>query len=135
MASLLGRFFGKRDPEKNSGIPVEVPGGERPLTMQEMIQRYIRQELAGQVAVEKGEDVDSFDEADDFEEDDPEIIPLTHHQVIAMDESELRESARSLYGIDLVDTVAGGTVPVPAGSSGGDKASNPAEPAVTVKPS
>jgi len=131
MASLLGRFFGKRDPEKNSGIPVEVPGGERPLTMQEMIQRYVRQEVS---RAADAQDLDTFDEADDFEEEDPDVIPLTHHQVVAMDESELRDTARSLYGIDLVDDVAGASVAVPAGSSGGDKASNPAEPASPVKP-
>jgi len=133
MRSLLGRLFGKPDPEPNSGIPFEVPGGERPLTMQEMIQKYIREEVSRDLG-NSDQDVDSFDEADDFEEEDPETIPLTHHQVIAMTDDELRDVASGLYGVDLVDNVGGDSVSVPPGSPGGSKASNPAQPAPPFSP-
>jgi len=130
MSNLLGRFFGKRDPEKNSGVPVAVPGGERPMTMQEMIKKYIREEIRQDVV--HGDQAEDFDEADDFDEDDPEVIPLTHHQVFAMSDQELRDHAAA-YGLDAVDhnphQVAGDTPELPAGSPGGSKASNPAQPA------
>jgi len=118
--SLLGRFFGKQQPEYNSGIPIEVPAGQRPLTMAEMVKRYIREEVSKAAAAE---DFDTFDESDDFDEEDPETIPLTHHQVIAMDARELRDVALVDYGIDLVDDppptpprgrrLCGGTVRLP----------------------
>jgi len=101
MSKLLGRLFGKQDREKNSGIPIEPPTGAKPLTMQEMIKRYIREQVAADLG-NKPDEVDSFEDADDFEEEDPDTIPLTHHQVIAMDENELREHARA-YGVDLID--------------------------------
>lgn len=129
--SLLGRLFGKRDREFNSGIPVEVPGAKKPLTMQEMIQRYIREEVARDLGHKSGE-VDTWDESDDFEEEDPDTLPMTHHQVIAMDDSELREEAQA-YGIDLVDDdyrgspgeVAPNTVLPGAGPSGGPEGEKP----------
>ncbi|UDN67661.1 hypothetical protein [robinz microvirus RP_86] len=96
---LLGRLSRQRDPEYNSGIGFEIPTGKAPLTMQEMVQRYIREAVSAQ-AVDDGQE--SFEEANDFEEDDPDVIPLTHHQVIAMDDSELREEAGNL-GYFLTD--------------------------------
>jgi len=101
MRNLLGRLFGKQDREYNSGVPIVIATSTKPMTMREMIQRYIREEAASDLGHDPDE-VDSFEEAEDFEEEDPDTIPLTHHQVIAMDESELREHARA-YGVDLVD--------------------------------
>jgi len=124
--SLLGRLIGRPDPERNTGARRELPsGGQRPLTMQEMVQRYIREEISKSAAAD---DMETFEESDDFGEDDPEIIPLTHHQVIAMDEVELRGVALQHYGIDLVDDMETASV-ADSGSSGGDKGSNPADPA------
>lgn len=128
LTKLIGRLRrGDRQPEKNSGIRLESATGVKPLTIEELIKRHIRE---GVIAAQLGQqNADTFEEADDFEEDDPEVIPLTHHQVIAMTDSELREQALSGYGIDLVDdTPASGPSASPdgeaaqaaAGSSGGN---------------
>lgn len=121
---LLGRW-GRQEREFNSGIPLELPAKmAKPETLESMIKRYIREgELQKAIGAT---DAESFDEADDFEEEDPDTIPLTHHQVIAMDDSELREHAQH-YGIEISDEVLEGSpgemattdeVPV-AGPSGG----------------
>ncbi|WNK13870.1 MAG: hypothetical protein [Microvirus sp.] len=110
LTNLLGRFSRKSTSETNSGIPVAVaPQAQRPLTIQEMVQKYIREAVSSQ-AVDDGQE--SFEDADDFEEDDPDTIPITHHQVVAMDDNELRSIAAS-YGIVLSD---------PPGSSGAPEA-------------
>jgi len=106
LAGRLNRTRKKGHPgphtEKHSGIPVEMPSGAaRPLSMKEMVQRYIREEVSRSASQDDGQE--SWEEANDFTEEDPDTIPLTHHQVIAMDDSELREEAMSSYGIDLVD--------------------------------
>lgn len=79
-------------PEANSGIPyagiVPPPNAHQPLSIQEEIRRFVRQELSQQAEAEGNE---TFDEADDFEEEDPDIIPLTHHEVVAMTDAELME--------------------------------------------
>jgi len=99
LAKLLGRFSGRRQPEENSGIPVEAQVGfHRPPSIEEMVKMYIRQNVS-QAADEDGEE--TFDEADDFEEEDPDVIPITHHQIVAMTEDELRGHAAA-YGLELV---------------------------------
>ncbi|UDN67903.1 hypothetical protein [robinz microvirus RP_178] len=97
--NLVGRLSRTRTPEVNSGIGFEIPTGKEPLTMQEMVKRYIREAVSAQ-AVNDGQE--SFSEANDFEEEDPDVVPLTHHQVVAMDDSELREEAGNL-GYMLTD--------------------------------
>lgn len=77
-----------------------------------MVQKYIRETVSA-AAVDDGND--SFEDADDFEEEDPDIIPLTHHQVIAMEDHELREYAAG-YGLQLTDGQSG------TGSSGESEA-------------
>ncbi|AXL15465.1 hypothetical protein [Microviridae sp.] len=41
---------------------------------------------------ETGEEFDSFEE-EDFEEEDPDIRPITHCEVVAMDDHEFQEYA------------------------------------------
>lgn len=97
---LIGRYRKRGVPEVNNGIPVEGIVEEKPLTIQEMVQKYIREELSA-AAVQDGEG--SFDEEDDFELDDDEgDLPLTHHQVIAMSDDELAEEAQQ-YGVELTN--------------------------------
>lgn len=92
---LLGRR-GRRDPEVNDGVPVTgMPGMTRPRSLQELIRQYVRNEVSASAA-DDGEE--TFDEADDFEEEDPDTIPLTHHNVAAMDDAELAGIAAG-YGI------------------------------------
>ncbi|AXH75026.1 MAG: hypothetical protein [Microviridae sp.] len=100
--NLVGRFSRTRQPEENDGVGIEItPLQQRPLTIQEMMARYVRQ-LSAQ-AEQEGEE--SFEEADDFEEEDPDYIPITHHQVVAMSDDELRGVAAA-YGIEVNDPQA-----------------------------
>lgn len=59
--------------------PVEIPGKmQRPLSLREEMKRFIREELS------KGAEsvgVETFEEADDFEEDDPDIELTTGYTV------------------------------------------------------
>jgi len=120
LGKLLGRLRCDRTPEVNSGLRLESATGVKPLTMEEMMRRYIREEVSRSAEL-SGEE--TFEEADDFEEEDPEVIPLTHHQVLAMTDSELREEALSGYGIDLVDEANGSPSPAPNGEPAqGDQA-------------
>lgn len=83
------------------GLPVEVvpPGCGQPESLESMLQRMVRGALSRD-AEAKG--FDSFEDADDFEEEDPDVISLTHHEVAAMTDEELRDEATSL-GYTLTD--------------------------------
>lgn len=119
LSSLLGRFSRHPDKEFNDGIPVAGQvGSVAPPSIQEMIQQYIRVQVSSQ-ADSDGEE--TFEEADDFEEEtsDEDFLPLTHHEVLGMDEMELRGVA-SAYGVDV-------DPPGSLGSPGGESASIPAE--------
>jgi len=89
-------------PEVNSGIPVEGATSVEPMSLESMVQQYIREAIATDVSRESGEEVESWEEANDFEEEDPDTIPLTHHQVEAMSDLELREEAAN-YGVTIAD--------------------------------
>ena len=67
---------GKEHPDPT---PVEMPlDYDRPYSMQELVQRYIRQELSAQAnAVGLG----TFEEENDFTPEDPEEIVLTGYEV------------------------------------------------------
>lgn len=126
---FLGRFFGKSEPEENSGVSLAATPTQRPPTMKELVQQYIRQEMSAR-AVDEG--FGSFEDEDDFEEDESEIEhELTHHQVIAMSDLELREVAAS-YGIELGDGAPdnpGAQAPQEAGGGApADPASSPSQP-------
>ena len=59
--------------------PVAIPiGQDRPDTMREMVQAYVRQEISA-VASERG--MGTFEEEDDFEAEDPSELPLTGFEV------------------------------------------------------
>lgn len=91
--------------------PVEVPVEfQRPLSLQEEIKRYVRQEL-GRRAADAG--AESFEESDDFDVgDDPDVAPGTEYELDDM----------------LFDGWPGGDV------SGPVKTANPASPASPAKP-
>lgn len=119
------------EPEPNDGIPVEAqPGQGHGESMEEMMKRFVREEVSR--AAEKN-DMDSFTESDDFEEEDPNVLPLTHHEVIAMTDEELSEYAPD--GVTLTDEEApqespDGTEEKDAFSEAPDEGSAPApEPA------
>lgn len=71
--------------------PVELPGDwERPPTMEELIQRYVRTTLS-QAAAEDG--FESFEEADDFEIDEPEPFSAFELQPMQEEAELLRAEA------------------------------------------
>lgn len=76
--------------EENNGIPVElgVPS-ERPLSLREEMQRYIRNEISIAAAARGYETVD---EANDFDiEDDEDLPSLTGYEVLEMSDEYLLE--------------------------------------------
>lgn len=89
----------KSEPEVNSGVPVAgMPGTVKPLTIQELMARHMRDVSREAEAAGYG----SLEDEDDFEEDDPDVMDLTGYQVEAMDDVELRQVAGAL-GVDLSD--------------------------------
>lgn len=122
--SLVSRLLGRRskfhEPEFNSGLPVAGTPLVRPPTLTETIQSMIRREMS-KAAVDEG--YESFDEADDFEEEDPDTLPLTHHQIEALDRAELQEFATG-YGLTLVDTLEADGAP--QGQESAPQHANPA---------
>lgn len=76
--------------EKNNGVPVElgIPT-ERPLSLREEMQRYIRNEISIAAAARGYETVD---EANDFDIDDEEDLPsMTGYEILEMPEEYLLE--------------------------------------------
>jgi len=130
MFKHIGRFLrrGESTPEFNSGIPVEsAVNHEPPLTIQQMVQRYVRETISAQASRDDNADPhESIEEADDFEEEDPETVPFehTHHQIVAMDDVELRGIA-AVYGIDIAD---------PEAPQEGESSKAPPATAAAVKP-
>lgn len=65
--------------ENLSPVPLELPVGyETPPTMTELIQMYVRQEVS-QAASDAGQG--TFDQEDDFSEDDSESLPMENFTV------------------------------------------------------
>lgn len=127
---LLGRYnLTSTEPEFNSGIPVEMTvHQERPLSIEEMVQRYVRTTIS---AAAEDDDADSFEEADDFEEEDPDVIDLTHHQVLAMSDDEVRDYA-SNYGVSIPEAPQESTPPPASGEAPGVTAGLPPKPSPAV---
>ena len=64
--------------EKLDLTPIAIPiGNKKPLSLQEEIQRFIRSEIS-ENAESKGEE--TFEEADDFEEENPETLDLSNYE-------------------------------------------------------
>lgn len=91
---IFRKFFGSREiPDRT---PMEVPlRFRRPLTLQEEIKRYVREE-ASQAAERAG--LESWEESQDFEVDEDE--PLTPHEMLDMQEEELYDVHRSVVAAD-----------------------------------
>ena len=65
--------------------PLHVPGLERPLSIQEEMKQFIRQEISNHAQTEGYE---SFEEADDFEEDDGEADLLSPYVVVELHQDD-----------------------------------------------
>lgn len=95
-----GRLNSERVTEYNSGAQVEgVTGMKRPKSLNQMLAELVERRIS-QMAVDQGGE--SFEDADDFEEEDADTLPMSHHEVIAMTDDELRGIAAN-YGVDLLD--------------------------------
>lgn len=56
-------------PESLSYEPLHIPGMEKPITLREEMQRFIRQQISN---IAQANNHGSFEDEDDFEEDDPD---------------------------------------------------------------
>ena len=74
------------DKEYPDPRPMAVPVGyETPPTMTELIQLYVRQEVSQQASADN---MGTFDEEDDFSDDDPESLPVSQYEVNEYEMSE-----------------------------------------------
>ncbi len=66
-------------PEVPDPIPLELPVGyEQPPSMQELVQQYVRETLSDDAAAS---DMGTFEEEDDFEVDDENLLDLSGYEV------------------------------------------------------
>lgn len=73
--------------EQPDPTPVHIPGkSDAPLTLRDEMRRFIRDELSKQVREESG--AGTFEEEDDFEEDDPSADLLSPYTVIELPDDE-----------------------------------------------
>ena len=69
---------GKPDPEELDETPLEIPAGATvPMSLNEMIAKFVRQE----VEMERNEEMESFEEADDFEPEDEALLDLSPYSL------------------------------------------------------
>lgn len=98
--------FDAQGREIPDSVPMEAPiGWNRPPTIQEMVQRYIRIEMSKQAAAEGQE---TFEEADDFDWDEEE--PLSPYELQMMQEEARAADASTLEAREPPST--GGDQPV-----------------------
>ena len=65
---------GKPDPEELDETPLEIPAGATvPMSLNEMIAKFVRQEVES----ERSEDMETWEEADDFEPEDEALLDLS----------------------------------------------------------
>lgn len=77
-----------REPDKEipDTTPVHVPGNtQKPPSLREDMRRFIREELSKQAQVHEAE---TFEDADDFEEENPDLDMLTAYTVIDLKPEE-----------------------------------------------
>lgn len=80
------RMRAKRKEPKMDTTPLALPVGMRqPPTLAEEVRRFVRQELS-ESASQAGSE--TFEEADDFTEEDPDRLPLTPYELTAMQAEE-----------------------------------------------
>lgn len=101
--------WGRKGPEQNDPTPVEAPlGASRPTPLHDIIARMVRQA----VHEEKGDEFETPEEADDFEEEDPDTYDLSPYELAALQE-ETPIRADSLDLPDPEDPPMTGDAPDP----------------------
>jgi hypothetical protein len=79
---------GKPDPEKLDPRPREMPlGACKPETLSDTIARFVAAELAAQTPG----DPESFEEADNFEEEDPDTLDFSPYEFAEIQDDYLEE--------------------------------------------
>lgn len=77
------RYNGKRDPENLDTTPIEMPlGACRPTPIQDLIARMVRQAIVE----EKGIEPETWEESDDFEEEDPDTLDFSRYELLDIGE-------------------------------------------------
>lgn len=98
----LPKRLGRPDPEPCDTTPVEMPlGYTRPTPLQDLIASMVRQAIE----VEKGEEFEDFDEANDFEEEDPDVLDLSKYEFDDLQEQEpIPPASHEVPGRDRPDS-------------------------------
>lgn len=66
--------------------PVEMPlGASRPTPLQDIVARMVREA----VAIEKGEEFETWEEQNDFDEEDPDTLDLSPYELQEIDHEEI----------------------------------------------
>lgn len=79
--SMVVRMGKPSDVEECDPTPMEIPlGAKRPIPLNEMIARFIRDE----VQRESAEEFETLEEADDFEPEDEDLLDLSPYEMTAM---------------------------------------------------
>lgn len=116
--------FGRQIPDPR---PVEVPiAFQRPLSLQDEIKRFVRLELSKRAAAQE---LESFEEADDFDVDDEDPLPVTPYEVREMS-PEAGDDDADPPKVDVKPGHQSDQVSAPGGDS-----SKPAPGAPAVPPS
>ncbi len=109
---------GTPDPENHDETPVEMPlHACRPTPLNELIARMVHQH----VEAEKNEGFETFEESNDFEEEDPEVLDMSPYELSELPpdpELETEAGAAASYevpGSDQTDE------PPPSDSQAGDQ--------------
>lgn len=77
--------YGKPGHEPCDPIPVAMPiGYTRPTPIHDLIAKMVRQAIID----EKGDEFESIEEADDFEEEDPDTLDLSPYTLTELNEQE-----------------------------------------------
>ena len=81
--ALLDRMSSGRDFDDIDNTPIEMPfGARRPETLADTVARMVK---AG-IEAEKDEEFESIEEADDFEEDDPDTLDMSPYEFEQLDD-------------------------------------------------
>lgn len=111
--------YGAPDPEDLDTTPIEMPlGARRPTPIHELIARMVKEA----VATETNEDYETFDESNDFDEEDPDTIDLSPYELVPMTEQELDLAALG------DERAAAEPTPEPTGDPPDLKAEEPDQP-------
>lgn len=112
--------WGNHDPKPMNTDPVEMPiGFKRPKSLQEMMATMIR----NAIEQEKEQEHDSWEEANDFEEEDPDTLNLSPYEFDDLQPEDLPSA--DLEPEPLVEDQGGGE---PTGDPPDPDAEEPATP-------